>query len=53
MISFGWNSNGIGKKHHFDITRILVVAHGGHHNDTIVTVEKKAYSKISIFDEVH
>ncbi|HEL9633550.1 TPA: adenine-specific DNA methylase [Streptococcus suis] len=53
VISFGWNSNGIGKKYHFDITRILVVAHGGHHNDTIVTVEKKAYSKISIFDEVH
>jgi hypothetical protein len=41
VISFGWNSNGIGKKYGFEITRILVVAHGGRHNDTICTVEVK------------
>ncbi|MCH1645065.1 adenine-specific DNA methylase [Streptococcus suis] len=40
-ISFGWNSCGIGKKHNFEIVRILLVSHGGHHNDTIVTVEVK------------
>lgn len=41
VISFGWNSGGIGKKLGFEITRILLVPHGGHHNDTIVTVETK------------
>ncbi len=41
VITFGWNSGGIGKKHGFSITRILLVAHGGWHNDTIVTVEIK------------
>ncbi len=40
-ISFGWNSNGFGKNRGFEIIEILSVAHGGHHNDTIVTVEKK------------
>lgn len=43
VISFGWNSNGIGKKLGFEIDRILLVAHGGNHNDTIVTVEIKKY----------
>lgn len=43
VISFGWNSNGIGKKLGFEINKILLVAHGGNHNDTIVTVEIKKY----------
>jgi hypothetical protein len=41
VISFGWNSGGIGKKNGFDIKRILLVPHGGPHNDTIVTVDIK------------
>jgi hypothetical protein len=40
-ISFGWNSNGIGKKRNFKMIEILLVAHGGKHNDTICTVERK------------
>lgn len=40
-ISFGWNTNGMGKNRGFEIVEILIVAHGGHHNDTLVTVEKK------------
>lgn len=40
-ISFGWNSGGIGKKNSMEITRILLVPHGGNHNDTICTVEIK------------
>lgn len=40
-ISFGWQSGGIGKKYGFEIERILLVPHGGSHNDTIVTVERK------------
>ena len=41
VITFGWNSGGIGKSQGFEIVEILMVAHGGWHNDTIVTVEKK------------
>lgn len=41
VISFGWNSGGIGNKYGFKITRILLVPHGGWHNDTICTVEIK------------
>lgn len=40
-ISCGWNSGGIGKKYGFEIIEILLVPHGGAHNDTIVTVERK------------
>lgn len=40
-ISFGWNSNGMGKKYGFEILEILLVAHGSAHNDTIVTVERR------------
>lgn len=40
-ISFGWNTNGLGKNKGFEIKEILLIAHGGMHNDTIVTVEKK------------
>ena len=36
-----WNSNGIGKSRGFEIEEVLLVAHGGWHNDTIVTVERK------------
>lgn len=41
VISFGWNSGGIGTKYGFEIIEILLVPHGGAHYDTIVTVERK------------
>jgi hypothetical protein len=41
-ITCGWNSGGIGKKYGFEIIEILLVPHGGWHNDTIVVVEQKA-----------
>lgn len=41
VITCSWNSGGIGKKNGFEIIEILLVAHGGWHNDTIVTVERK------------
>jgi hypothetical protein len=40
VITFGWNSNGIGKCRGFEIIKILLIPHGGAKNDTIVTVEK-------------
>jgi hypothetical protein len=41
VICFGWNSMGLGKNRGFEMTRILLVAHGGSRNDTICTVEIK------------
>lgn len=43
VITFGWNSGGIGYKYGFEIERILLVPHGGWHNDTICTVEYKTH----------
>lgn len=42
-ICFGWNSMGLGKNRGFDMTKILLVPHGGSRNDTICTVEVKQY----------
>lgn len=41
VMTFGWNTGGIGKTSGFEIIEILLVPHGGWHNDTIVTVERK------------
>ena len=38
-IKFGWNTHLISKD--FEVTKIVLVNHGGHHNDTIVTVQRK------------
>jgi len=46
VITFGWNSGGIGYKYGFEITRILMVPHGGWHNDTICTVEVKTHEGV-------
>jgi hypothetical protein len=37
----GWNSLGFGKLRGYEMIEILMVTHGGAHNDTIVTVERK------------
>lgn len=44
-ISCGWNSNGFGKNRGFEMIELLLVAHGQHHNDTIVTVERKLVAR--------
>lgn len=41
VITYAYNSSGLGKKRGFEITRVLLVPHGAEHNDTICTVEKK------------
>lgn len=41
VITCSWNSGGIGKKYGFEIVEVLLVPHGGWHNDTIVTVERR------------
>lgn len=44
VLSFGWNSGGIGKKLGFELIEVMLVAHGGWHNDTICTAEIKRVS---------
>ena len=39
--SFGWNSIGMGLKRGFEIVEIMLICHGGAHNDTICMAEKK------------
>ncbi len=40
-LSFGWNSGGFGKTRGYVMEEILLVAHGGAHNDTICVAERK------------
>lgn len=41
VLSFGWNSVGMGKRHDFEIIEIMLCCHGGAHNDTICMAEKR------------
>jgi len=41
VLSFCWDSTGMGQNRGFEIIEILLVCHGACHNDTIVTVERK------------
>lgn len=41
VVSFGWNTQGMGKGRGFRLDRVLIIPHGGAHNDTLVTVERK------------
>jgi len=49
VISFGWNTIGMGGSRLYDIVEILCVCHGPGHNDTLVTVERKAAHQMSLF----
>lgn len=41
VLSFGWNSQGLGKQNGFEPEEILLVCHGGAHNDTICMAERR------------
>ncbi len=41
VLSFGWNSLGMGITRKYALEEILLVAHGGGHNDTICVAERK------------
>jgi hypothetical protein len=44
VISCGWNTTGMGSERQYRLEEILIVPHGGVHNDTLVTVERKMQS---------
>lgn len=41
-LSFGWNSAGFGKRYGYTTVEIMLVAHGGAHNDTICVAQRKS-----------
>lgn len=41
VLSFGWNTVGMGRKHGFEIIEIMLCCHGGAHNDTICMAERR------------
>lgn len=41
VLSFGWNSQGMGKGRGFRLEEILLVCHGAAHNDTICIAERR------------
>lgn len=41
VLSFGWNSQGVGINRGFELEEILLVNHGAAHNDTICIAERK------------
>ncbi len=49
VLSFGWNSVGMGKKHGFRQLEIMLCCHGGAHNDTICLAEQKSAAQPELF----
>lgn len=41
VLHFGWNTVGMGRKRGYEQIEILMVCHGGAHNDTICLAERK------------
>ena len=41
VLSFGWNTVGMGKRHNFEQIEIMLCCHGGAHNDTICLAERR------------
>jgi hypothetical protein len=41
ILSFGWNSVGFGSGLGFELEEIMLVSHGGEHNDTICIAERR------------
>lgn len=50
VLSYGWNTNGMGKGRGYEIIELLIVAHGGAHNDTICMAERKLVARATLFD---
>lgn len=46
VISCGYNSGGVGKSNGMELIEVLLVPHGGWHQDTIVTVEMKVQGSL-------
>lgn len=47
VLSFGWNSTGMGRDRGFRMEEILLVCHGGAHNDTICIAERRVQDELT------
>ena len=47
VISFCWDSTGMGKNRGFEIIEIMLLCHGACHNDTIITIERFITKELS------
>lgn len=50
VLSFGWNTVGMGKRHGFEQVEIVLCCHGGAHNDTICLAERRLPRPTEIID---
>lgn len=48
FLHFGWHTNAMVKNGEYEILEILIVAHGGAHNDTLCMVQRKI--QMTIYD---
>jgi hypothetical protein len=51
VLSFGWNSQGMGKTRGWETLEILLVCHGAGHNDTICKAEEKIAHQLRLDTE--
>lgn len=52
VLSFGWNSSGMGKSRKYRPVELLIVNHGGAHNDTICMAEIKTAYQPALMEAV-
>jgi hypothetical protein len=50
VLTFGWNTIGMGVSRGFEIIEIMLVAHGSAHNDTICLAERKIEKPPELWD---
>ena len=48
VLSFGWNSVGMGKKRGYEIVEGMIVCHGVGHNDTICMAERRTVEQMEL-----
>lgn len=53
VLSFGWNTVGMGKKRGYEISEILLICHGPGHNDTICMAERKTQTDLFLDQRNH
>jgi hypothetical protein len=49
VLSFGWNSIGMGQKRGYRMEEVVIVCHGPGHNDTICVAERKMFNQRRLF----
>jgi hypothetical protein len=49
VLSFGWQSAGMGLGRRYEIIEIALINHGAAHNDTICMAERKLEPELDLF----